>query len=347
MKTIDLEPQGSHTTQAVSLQHILPENRKNKYFYKNGLSELLPTLTLKVHTDVEECYELWNRFSPKKTLFDLWDYRYAWYLGTGYKLHFYTIYEGDRPLGTLPLWFNQKEKKYEWFGGYWVEGQYFFVEDEKFIDVLLAVIPNPVQLTSIEQFEGMDKLQIFGTLQKEKDPKFVKNISGLDSIDQYLSQLKKKERHHLKSDYYRIMSHNPRIEEHEGRELSHFEQMRDLNMSRFTGGVRETSVYASEKDTESFRHIVRNSGVYKLKYLKTFVQNKLAAVDMIITYGDYYYQFSGANDVARFSGIGNFMVYRELEDAIRGKFKVVDCLQEDHTWKHQFFDQRDMYVFEK
>ena len=182
------------STQSVSIAHLLPENADNKHFYTNGFSKLFPRLTLKVHSDIDQCYRLWEMFSPKKTVFDLWDYRFAWYEAFNYQLYFYTVYEGKKALGILPLWFNDREKKYEWFGGYWVESQNFFVTDEKFIDVLLALIPNPVQLQSLEQFDGIDKLQIFGTLKKDPDPKFTKQLNGITTLDQLLGTYRKKER---------------------------------------------------------------------------------------------------------------------------------------------------------
>ena len=65
----------------IPLPYFIPKTKKNHYFYKNGLSHIIPRLKVKVHSEIEECYELWEKFSTKKTLFDLWDLRYAWYKG--------------------------------------------------------------------------------------------------------------------------------------------------------------------------------------------------------------------------------------------------------------------------
>ncbi len=334
-------------SQPISIAHLLPENANNKHFYSNGYSKLFPRLKLKVHTDIEQCYRLWEMFTPKRTIFDLWEFRYAWYEAFRYELSFYTVYEGKKALGILPLWYNEKIKKYEWFGGYWMESQNFFVTDEKFIDVLIALIPNPVQLQSLEQFDGIDKLQIFGTLNKDPDPKFTKSLRGISSIDELLATYKKKERQHMRADYNRIMAYDPRVTESDGTDFAVFDEMIRMNHTRWNGKNRGLSTFFDVREQQAFRYFIRSNGNYSSKYIKTKIQNRTASIDLIFTYKDIYYQFCGSNDVGRFNGIGNFMVYMELEDAIRKGFKMVDCLQEDHSWKHQFFDLQELYFFEK
>src|SRR5438477_13194566 len=98
MKNIDFEPPGFN--QKISLLNLIPNISANRYFYANGLAKWIPRLTLKVHSELEDCYLLWEKFSPKQSIFDLWDFRFAWYEGYGYKPYFYTIYEGKKPLAV-------------------------------------------------------------------------------------------------------------------------------------------------------------------------------------------------------------------------------------------------------
>lgn len=334
-------------TRTIPLFDLIPETTENKHFYTNGLSKIIPRLTLKVHSDSEQCYRLWNKFSPRKTLFDLWDYRYAWQKAYGYKMFFYTLYEGRRALGTLPLWYNEKDQRYEWLGGYWMEGNNFFVEDEKLIDLLLTVAPTPLTLMSIEKGSEFDLLHSSDHFKSEEDPKFTKHLENIHSMDSYMRFLTKKHRYNMKSDYNRIMRQNPQIEMISDDDVYHMNEIIELNKKRFDGVHKGMSVFVDLREEEAFRQTIRNSGLFTCKYIKVRIDGHLAASDLILEYNDIYYQMTGANDVMNYSGIGIFMVYLEMQDAIQNNFKTVDCLQEDHTWKHRYFDSREMFEFTK
>lgn len=350
MKITDTEPPSLHSFEPIALEYLLPKTAQNKHLYSNGVSRLIPRLTLKVHTDLEMCYLLWDKFSQNKTLFDLWEFRYAWLQGYGYQQYFYTLYEGKKALGTLPLWYNEEEKHYEWIGGYWMEGNKFFAEDDKIIDLLLSAVPIPIKLMSIEKEQYMRARHTLGAFKPEEDLKYTKNIRNIESIDNLLSTYKKKSRYHLKADYRRIMNYSPRVDFIEG-DTAPLDELFALNIARFNNVNREESIYRDPKQSKAFRETVQSSighaAPFKCKFLKTTIQGKTAALDLLITHNDTYYQICGANDVVNYSGVGNYMVYLELEDAIKNGYAMIDCLQEDHSWKHRFFDSREMFVFEK
>lgn len=337
------------THQAIPLTHLLPDTNANKHFYKNGLSKLIPRLTIKVHSDLEKCYSLWDAFSPRTSLFDAWDMRYSFYQAFEHKPYFYTLYEGKKALGVMPLWFNRTEQRYEFFGGWWVEGNSFFVSDDHLVDFFLATLPTPMTLWSLRADQPFERMQVFGSVDLDNEPNFYKNIEGIQSIDSLLKEYKKKDRHHLKTDYLRMKNYGVRlevIEQDKQEQLSVLETLFAMNIKRFAS-EKEKSVFEQEEYKTTFRQIVRNAGVYDVKFLVAKIQNHIAAVDMIITYNDIYYQFQGVNDTSRFNGIGNYMVYVELEDAINHRYKMIDCLQEDHTWKHRFFEKADRFIFSK
>ncbi|MBI2051967.1 hypothetical protein HYT33_04380 [Candidatus Roizmanbacteria bacterium] len=347
MKNIDVEPPGFYGTQPTSLLNLIPETPKNRYFYENGFSKLIPRLTLRVHSDIEECFYLWDKFSPKKSLFDLWDFRYSWYQGHKNKPYFYTLYEGKTPLALLPLCFDARDKKrYEWFGTNWMEDNAFFVKDDSLIDLLYGVFPTPIHLNAIEaKAEWRDK-PIVKRFQKD-DPKNLKNISGTSSIEDLLSAFQKKHRYNLKSDYQEVQSLNPKIVVTEGKNLDLIEILIQMNIDQFSDRAGDESDLVVPKRAETYRYMIKNSGIYGVKFIQVFIQNRLAGIDFVIEYKDIYYTIKGGIDVHRFKGVSNFMVYFEFEDAIAGGFSSVDCLQIDYGWKHRYFDQKEVFIFEK
>ena len=42
--------------QGIPLSYFIPKTKRNFFFYKNGLSHIIPRLKLKAHTDINECY---------------------------------------------------------------------------------------------------------------------------------------------------------------------------------------------------------------------------------------------------------------------------------------------------
>ncbi len=335
--------------QAIPFTYLIPDTSANKHFYKNGLSKLIPRLTLKVHSDIETCFALWDRFSPKETIFDQWDVRYSFYQGFEHKPHFYTIYEGKKALGVLPLWYNDVDTRFEFFGGWWVEGNTFFVSDEHLVDFFMATMPTPIKLWSLRDDQPFDRLKIFGSVEADTDPNFYKNIDGVSSIESLLKEYKKKDRHRLNVDNQRMKNYGVKLEivdRNKAHQLELVETLFEMNRKRFKA-EEVKSVFEEEVYQKTFRQLVKNSGTYDVKFFVAKIQNHIAALDMVVTCNDIYYQFQGVCDTKRFNGIGNYMVYEELKDAIDNGYKMVDCLQEDHSWKHHYFDTVERFIFTK
>lgn len=347
---IKSEPEPPGLRKTISLLQLLPQTSRNRYFYENGLAKFIPRLTLKVHSDLEECFLLWEKFSPKKSLFDLWDFRYAWYLGYKHKPYFYTVYEGKKPVALLPLCWSYDEKnrrRFEWFGTDWMEDNSFFAQDPHLIDFLYAVVPSPVHLNTIQDANELKGKLIYSHLKKD-DPKYEKVISSFTTIEDFLQTLDKKHRYNLRADSHRIQSMNPRVVITESKDLDLLNKLISMNIQQFQGkSPKDDSDLMIPKRAETYRNIVKTSGIYTIKFIQVFIQNYLAAIDLIIQFKDRYYPIKSANDLNRFKGIGNFMLYLEFQDAIENKFSLVDCLQYDYGWKHRYFEEKPLFVFEK
>lgn len=310
---------------------------------------MIPRLTLKVHSNIEECYYLWEKFSQKNSLFDLWSFRYAWYLGYKHRPYFYTIYEGKKPLALLPLSWSYDERnkrRFEWFGTDWMEDNTFFVKDPNFIDFLYAILPSPIHLNTVYDEKQLEGRLIYKDLKKD-DPKYQKDISSFSSLEELLQTLEKKHRYNLKADFYRIKRMSPKVIITEGENLELINKLIVMNINQFKGTPEDESDLVIPKRKATYRHIVKNSGIYKVKFIQIFIQNYLAAIDFIIEYKKRYYLIKSANDLSRFKGIGNFMLCQEFSDAIKGGFSLIDCLQYDYGWKHRYFEEKPLFLFEK
>jgi len=333
------------SNQFTPLSFYIPKNLENKDIYQNGLSKIIDRLTVKVEKSLEKCYRLWEKFSPKNSLFNLWDFRYSWYQGWQYQPLFYTIYLGKKPLATLPLWFNKKEKIYQWFGGTWPEDNYFFVDDEDFILPLLKIAPKPINLNAI--FPQ-------GTLAKWKEiyfvddsPKYVIFPKKYHQLEDFLMSLKKKHRHHLRYYFKKYADAINKIEFLEGNQSQNINRLYNLSLLDFERRVGDESEYRKKERIKTFEMIYKNQGVYKIFSLYLWAGDYLAAYDIIGRYKNNLYILTGASDIQRFPGLGVFITYVELKKAWEMGVELIDCMQEDYNWKHKYFTSQPMLKFER
>ena len=344
MKNLDTDDKPPEES-FIPLTFYLPKTLDNKDIYQNGLSKIIDRLMIKVERKIEKCYRLWEDFSPKNSIFNLWDFRYSWYQGWGYQPFFYTIYLGKRPLAVLPLWFNKNENRYEWFGGTWPEDNYFFVKDEKFILPFFKISPKPIKLNAIVSQTGL--LKWMGNYLENDSPKYIIFSSNYKKIDDFLMSLKKKHRHHLRYYFKRYIKVVNKIEWVEGNQSQNINFLYKLSLRDYERRIGDESEYRKKERLKTFEMIYKNQGVYKIFSLYLWVDDYLAAYDILGLYKNKLYLLTGASDIQRFPGLGVFITYLELQKAWEMGVELIDCMQEDYNWKHKYFTPQPMLKFEK
>lgn len=303
--------------------------------------------SLKIVRDIGSCERLWNAFSPKNSVFDLWTFRKAWVEGFKYPLEFYVLNKNGKEVGLLPLWFNSVEKHYEWVGGEWPEDNTFFVNNNADLTFLLKNAPKPLSVSALLPFEGINKLSDIGKIEKDSFLKYVNDVSQFKSFEELISSFEKKNRQKLVKDYEHIIQYNPNIEFINTNDSKYFDQFISLKNLRFNDGVENSNFFDNNEHIKTFKEILKNKSEYTVRILSIHIQNKLAGIDMILIYKKRYYLIGGSYDTARFSGVGNAALYLLFQDALLQKCNLIDCLQEDNGWKHRYFEGKELYFFEK
>ena len=301
---------------------------------------------IEIIIDIKKCEKIWELFSRNLSVFDLWDFRVSFYEGYGFQPYFITIYDKGRPTACAPLWFNKEKKIYEWFGGDWHEDSIFFFKDNTDYSLLVKAVPFPHTLLGImpETIPSNEKKYFVEDL-----PQYCKSIKGMN-FDDLLASFTKKHRYNLKYDYKKILERNPKVEFIIGKDkqLVLLEELKKMSMKRFHGlNGRLVSCFSDVHEFESFRSIIKNQGKYKALGIVTKIEENIAAVDFILTYKKVYYLLTGANDLTKYPGVGNFMNYLEFKNASEEKMDVINAMQEDHNWKHKYFDEKPLLKLEK
>ncbi len=168
----------------------------------NGSSK---DLIFRVESDLDRCQKLWEEFSTRESLFDLWDFRLAFWRGHKFSPYFITLSFQEKVLSVLPLWFDGEDQQYTWFGSSWPEDNFFFTKRIDTIPLLLKLVPSKARLFCIRSQEGITDQP--GLLEKDEE-KYVLDVKNFNSMDNFWNLLKKKKRYNLKRDWKRIQALN-------------------------------------------------------------------------------------------------------------------------------------------
>lgn len=308
----------------------------------SGGFPLSKTQQIKIISDIRSCLKLWRHFSPRETLFDTWEFRLAFYNAFKYKPYFLLLKDRSKNLALLPLWYENEKEQYFWFGSDWQEDVRFFSVNPKFVPLLLRHAPSPLLLNAISQ-DSVRPLK--GRVDfEEDDPKYVLNLDGFRSHEDYLMKLPKKRRLNLRRNRRGIQRQNPEIIVND---FSHLDSLVRLSKERFERKSEKT-VWEDPRRIEAFRHVIKLAGKsYKIRMISVVIDNEIAGVDLIALFNKCYYTLVCGYDIWRFSGIGNFFNLLEIDDAIQLGMRKIDFLQENYDWKNRLFEEIPLFMYEK
>ncbi len=309
--------------------------------YSNGRSKLVRDTSLHVIQNINECKKLWKTFSPNKVLFDDWDFRYQFHKAYKYTPYFISLMKNNRPTALLPLDYDSVNHRYQWFGGEWQEENTFFSDNDEIIPFLLALAPRPLFLYAIDE---KSTLSINNMIKFDYcDPKYIVKLDGYKSDTNFLSQLKKKKRYNLKRDIAYIEGFGPQVIIDKRND---FQMINQLVTSRFHS---KSELADYEKDppvSKAFNNIFNTSNTqFQTRLFSIYINGVCEASDMNIIYNETYYTPRGGNHVKKYPGIGNYMFYKEIADALSLGLKTIDFHQMDYGWKHKWFEELRLYKY--
>jgi len=302
-------------------------------------------LLFRVETDLSECQLLWEEFSPNDSLFDLWDFRLAFWRGYQYQPYFITLSFQEKVISVLPLWFDKEDNQYTWFGGSWPDENIFFTKSAKTIPLLLKLIPGKTRLFCIRGQEGIIDQ---GSFLEADEEKYILDLKNFSSLDDFWGTLKKKKRYNLKRDWKRIQALKPEIIVND---FSHLETLFKLNINRFKEMVLDDnkSTFLAKEKQKTFREIINLAKDYQVRMISTMIDGKIVSVDLVAIYKQTYYCLAGGCDVGNYSGLGSFANLQLIKDAIElENVDLIDFLQGDVNWKASWrLGTRPLFKFAK
>lgn len=294
-------------------------------------------ITVRVETDLETCHQLFEQFSPKKSLFELWEFRYAFYLSEVNQPVFLIFEKDGEPVGLLPLWYEKQKDELRWFGSWWQEGNTFWFKDRSLIPIVCSLFPSKILLNAL--YVTPRTAQKLGFIAD--DPKYILSLDEYTTTESFLSKFNKKKRYNLRRDERIILAKKPQTIFNRFQDL---EKLFELSIKRFSkkeGG----SSFNEDSFKETFRHILNQASEYQIRTVSTEINGKTAGVDIVAIYKGVYYTLQGAYDLEFHPGLGNYTNFLLIEDARSLGMKAVDFLEVSYGWKENWFKPIPLFQF--
>lgn len=302
-------------------------------------------MEVQIINHIGECKELFEEFSPQKTLYDKWDFRLAFWENFKFKPHFVLLSDQSQNVALLPLWFNHEQHKYFWFGDigddfHWQEDNNFWIKDKKYLHALIENCPRPVLLNNFSEDSYKEFFHLVNF--KKANPKQILDIGMFSSPEDYLTGLNKKVRSSLRNARNKVLALNPQLEIDD---FSEFDTLLAFNKTRFSD-----SPFHDHRLIKTFKDLIKSGHDnmhFRVRMISIKVFGETVGVDFIFIVGDIYYPILCGNNLEKCPGIGNYLNLLDIEDAINLGMRRIDFTESDeNSYKEKLFKTLPQYSLE-
>ena len=288
-------------------------------------------MKFKICQDIDECGLLWNLFSPKKRLFDIWDFRLCFYDNHEQEPYFIVGYQGKNRVGIVPLQFTKSKNQYTYFGGWFPERNSFFLKDKIKLAEFLEQCPQGTFIEGIDTSEGRHYI-----FPEDEYTYFLNLPKYNNSFEDYFSSLDKKRQKNFNRELKKI----PKYKIYRNR-LGDFDRLAELNINQY------------EEDSKFNSEVIKN-GIYKMTNLahkkgildmtSLEINGRTEAVDIGIVYKECYYAMIGGANSQKIPNLGKLMTMLDIKNAIAKKARFIDFAATSGYWKEMWHFEKEMLL---
>jgi len=300
-------------------------------------------MNLQIVRNLNECRALWEQEMPRDNVTDLWEFRDCFQRHYKRSLVFLKVTDRSRVTGLLPLSYIEETRSYGYFPGEiwdgktWIEQNRIIARTtnarEAFHDWLThnrEAYHLRYLLPSATGPAGGEAVDEIGYLFMPREYNY--------DFDNYMAAFSTKSAKNIRAECGRI----------EARGISYrFDRMEDfdlmirMNLERY----RTYSYFGDSRFLNSFRDImIYFASQGWLRMTTILVAGKAAAVDLGCLYNGTYTLMAGGTS-AEFPGIAKVINLFHIRRACQERFKKVDFLCGDFSWKARFhLKPRPLYV---
>jgi CelD/BcsL family acetyltransferase involved in cellulose biosynthesis len=299
-------------------------------FKRNGALMAWMGVKTRVVTRLDECRALWEEFSKEGAVFDIWDYRAAFFDHKYHDLHFIVGTENEKDVFLLALWKRKSESHYEWFGGEFFEDNKLMVKSDNYIPELVKHIPENVWLPYTQSRLG-------DFVKSEVTESFFIDLRKYNhSVDEYFAAFNKKHRKNLLRDLRILQEKNLEVVRNN---MDDFDRLIELSTRRFG----DSSFLAYEEFAAGLKKMLKVALERdELEMLSIKVNGVTEASEAAILCNGTYTVLLGGNNL-EVSNIGKFLTVEHIKNAIEKKANIVDFLADDCGWKTMWHMEKRLW----
>lgn len=289
-------------------------------------------MEFKICHNINECHLLWEKFSPKKRLFDIWDYRACFFDKSEHEPYFIVGYNANGVEGFIPLVLVKGKDRYNYFGGWFTaERNSFYIKDKTKLVKFLEQCPNSTILEGLDPVEGG-----YYDFPNDEYTHYLDLSRYNYNLGEYISSLDKKRQKNLRYELKNI----PEYKVYSNR-VKDFKRLVELNVKKY------------EEDSKLCDKTIA-AGIYKfiklalkkgiLDMISVEIGNKVEAVDVCTFFNGRYYALFGSSNYQKIPNLGKLMTVLDIKSAIAKKAKFIEFGATADHWKRRWEFDKDMLL---
>jgi hypothetical protein len=289
-------------------------------------------LTFKIVKKEQECRNLWEKFSDKDVLWDLWQFRRCFH-NHKFEFNFVLGVEGEHSVGVLPLVYDKEMEIYIYFGDMFPEQNKFLVKDKGHIKDFIENCPKGTSLYYVDRSES----GYFDFLLGEK--RYFLDLRDYGSFEDYINSFTKKHRKNIRYDLKKLKEKGYVLTTNR---TSDFEKLVGFNKIIFG----EDSDYNDDDFVFSMRELLQTAeemGILDLISVK--VDNETQAVGLGVFYNGRYYVL-GVGRNKEIKNMGKLLIAEQIKSAVKHECDEIDFLSAESNWKELWnLESEQMYEY--
>lgn len=276
-------------------------------------------LRFKTITAEGECKRLWEKFSAKKGIWDLWDFRHCFHT-SNFRLNFILGMKDGEEIGIMPLVHDMNDGDYVYFGGGFPERNRIMIEDKSMLPDFLENCPKGTFLYYIDASDGHFDFE-------EGDKRYFLTLGkyGHD-FSRYLATFNKKHRKNLNYDLKKLKETGYSLVFND---FDDFGAFMEMSKARF-GAESDYNDADFARSMQKAIGLACRMGI--LEMISVRIDGKTKAVGIGIVYNGCYYVLGNARN-AGVKNIGKLLIAEQIKSAILRKCDEIDFLSTESNWK--------------
>ncbi|MDD5749261.1 MAG: GNAT family N-acetyltransferase [Patescibacteria group bacterium] len=284
------------------------------------------SLIIKIVDDIQKAKIIWEELSPKKSLYDDWEFRYCFFSHKKFPIKFFVGEYQEKNIGLLPLQFNSEKGYLEFFGGEYMDENKVFITPgwEEYVPKFYEAANEKAY------FDNLERNHIFIIQKQIKN--YIYNLP-LGNIKDHNDFIEKKfkgsieHRRKLRREIKKISEKDIKVIKNNFDDIDIY----------FKFKIKRWGAESSFNDKDERQNFI---DFLKLKYnyhVFTFMLGeKKIGISISILFRNKYFFLETASDIELLPNIGKYIIIKNIDEAINLGAKNFDVSRDGESWKERW-----------